>query len=103
MLFRSGKGHSCGIHTTNQGHIDKLAMAAPVSTVLVNQPHCYNNGGGFDNGLDFTLSMGAGTWGKNDSCENLTYKHFLNFTYLARQIPEHVPTEEELWGALARK
>ncbi len=103
ILDFMGKGHSCGIHTINQDHIDRLAMATPVSTVLVNQPHCYNNGGGFDNGLDFTLSMGAGTWGKNDSCENLTYKHFLNFTYLARPIPEHVPTEEELWGDLARK
>ncbi len=103
ILDFMGKGHSCGIHTTNQAHIDQLAMAAPVSTVLVNQPHCYNNGGGFDNGLDFTLSMGAGTWGKNDSCENLTYKHFLNFTYLARPIPEHVPTEKELWGDLINK
>ena len=93
-----GKGHSCGIHTNNQTHVDQLAHAADVSTVLVNQPHCYNNGGGFDNGLDFTLSMGAGTWGKNDTCDNLTYKHFLNYTYLARPIPEHVPTEQELWG-----
>jgi len=103
ILDYMGKGHSCGIHTADQAHIDQLALAAPVSTVLVNQPHCYNNGGGFDNGLDFTLSMGAGTWGKNDSCENLTYKHFLNFTYLARPIPEYVPTEEELWGDLVKK
>lgn len=102
ILDYMGKGHSCGIHTTDQAHIDQLAMAAPVSTVLVNQPHCYNNGGGFDNGLDFTLSMGAGTWGKNDSCENLTYKHFLNYTYLARPIPEYVPTEKELWGELLK-
>ena len=98
ILDYMGKGHSCGIHTSNDEHIEQLAHAAPVSTVLVNQPHCYNNGGGFDNGLDFTLSMGAGTWGRNDSCENLTYKHFLNYTYLARQIPERVPTEKELWG-----
>lgn len=103
ILDYMGKGHSCGIHTNDQENIERLAEVAPVSTVLVNQPHCYNNGGGFDNGLDFTLSMGAGTWGKNDSCENLTYKHFLNFTYLARPIPEYVPTEEELWGDLLSK
>ena len=102
ILDYMGKGHSCGIHTADQSHIDRLAHVAPVSTVLVNQPHCYNNGGGFDNGLDFTLSMGAGTWGKNDSCENLTYKHFLNYTYLAMPIAEHIPTEEELWGDLLK-
>ncbi|MEM7534465.1 MAG: aldehyde dehydrogenase family protein [Chloroflexota bacterium] len=103
ILDYMGKGHSCGIHTEDQEHIEQLAHAAPVSTVLVNQPHCYNNGGGFDNGLDFTLSMGAGTWGDNDSCENLTYKHFLNYTYLARPIAEHVPTVDELWGDYVMK
>ena len=77
---------------------DRLADRARVSTVLVNQPHAFNNGGSFDNGLDFTLSMGAGTWGDNDSCENLTYKHFLNYTYLARPIVSTEPTDDELYG-----
>ncbi|MGB0384677.1 MAG: acylating sulfoacetaldehyde dehydrogenase [Ardenticatenaceae bacterium] len=98
ILSYMGLGHSCGIHSHNDDHIERLAQSTNVSTVLVNQPHCYNNGGSFDNGLDFTLSMGAGTWGDNDTCENLTYKHFLNFTYLARPIPPRMPTEEELWG-----
>ncbi len=98
ILSYMGLGHSCGIHSYNNEHIERLAHSTNVSTVLVNQLQCYNNGGGFDNGLDFTLSMGAGTWGKNDSCENLTYKHFQNFTYLARPIPPRVPSEEELWG-----
>lgn len=100
ILDYMGKGHSCGIHSFDNDHIEQLAAETAVSTVLVNQPHCYNNGGGFDNGLNFTLSMGAGTWGDNDSCENLTYKHFLNFTYLARPIPSREPTVEELWGNL---
>ncbi|MEM7126599.1 MAG: aldehyde dehydrogenase family protein [Chloroflexota bacterium] len=103
ILDYMGKGHSCGIHSFNDEHIEQLAESAKVSTVLVNQPHCYNNGGGFDNGLDFTLSMGAGTWGDNDTCENLTYKHFLNYTYLARPIADRTPSEEELWGNYRRK
>jgi len=98
ILDFMGEGHSCGIHSTNDDHIEQLAARARVSTVLVNQPHAYNNGGSFDNGLHFTLSMGAGTWGDNDTCENLTYKHFLNYTYLARPIPSTEPTEEELFG-----
>ena len=102
ILDYMGLGHSCGIHSANDEHVEQLAESAKVSTVLVNQPHCYNNGGSFDNGLDFTLSMGAGTWGKNDTCENLTYKHFLNYTYLARPIPTRMPTEEELFGDLLK-
>ncbi|MEM7343635.1 MAG: aldehyde dehydrogenase family protein, partial [Chloroflexota bacterium] len=98
ILDYMGLGHSCGIHSENEAHIQALAESTNVATVLVNQPHCYNNGGGFDNGLDFTLSMGAGTWGQNGSSENLTYKHFLNYTYLAHTIPSREPTEAELWG-----
>ena len=104
ILGYMGEGHSCGIHSEVDERVDALAARARVSTVLVNQPHAYNNGGSFDNGLDFTLSMGAGTWGDNDSCENLTYKHFLNYTYLARPIPSTEPTEDELFGDfLARR
>jgi len=104
ILGYMGEGHSCGIHSSNDDRIEQLAARARVSTVLVNQPHAYNNGGSFDNGLDFTLSMGAGTWGDNDTCENLTYKHFLNYTYLARPIPSTEPTEHELFGDyLARR
>lgn len=104
ILGYMGEGHSCGIHSNNNERVEQLAARARVSTVLVNQPHAYNNGGSFDNGLDFTLSMGAGTWGDNDTCENLTYKHFLNYTYLARPIPSTEPSEEELFGDfLARR
>ncbi len=98
ILAYMGEGHSCGIHTEVPERAEQLAERVNVSTVLVNQPHAMNNGGSFDNGLDFTLSMGAGTWGANDSCENLTYKHFLNYTYLARPIQSTEPTEDELFG-----
>lgn len=100
ILAYMGQGHSCGIHSNDEAHIAALAKRARVARVLVNQPHSLNNGGAFDNGLDFTLSMGAGTWGGNDTCENLTYRHFLNYTHLVRPVPEVVPTEEELFGDL---
>ena len=55
------------------------------------------------NGLGFTLTMGAGTWAGNSISENLSYKHFLNTTRLARVIPPRVPTEEQLWGQYVAK
>lgn len=103
ILAYSGAGHSVAIHTRTGEHAERLAHELDVVRVLVNQPHCFNNGGSFDNGLNFTLTMGCGSWAKNSISENLSYKHFLNTTYLVRPIPERKPTEEELFGAYWRK
>jgi sulfoacetaldehyde dehydrogenase len=61
LLNVQGRGHSCGIHTRDATHARQLAEGMDVTRVLVNQAHTFGNGGGFDNGLNFTLSMGCGT------------------------------------------
>jgi len=53
-----GMGHSVGIHTKDQAHATELAEDLRVVRVLVNQAHTFGNGGSFDNGLNFTLTMG---------------------------------------------
>lgn len=98
ILAYQGLGHSCGIHTADESQAMRLAEEIDVARVLVNQAHSTGNGGAFDNGLNFTLTMGAGTWAGNSISENLSYRHFLNTTRLARVIPAVVPTEESLWG-----
>jgi sulfoacetaldehyde dehydrogenase len=98
VLDYQGKGHSCGIHTRNMAHARELAEELDVVRVLVNFAHTFGNGGGFDSGLGFTLSMGCGSWQKNSISENLSYKHFLNITHLVTVIPEDKPSEEELFG-----
>lgn len=103
ILRHKGRGHSCGIHTRNMDNARRLAGEMDVVRVLVNQSHTFGNGGGFDSGLNFTLSMGCGTWGGNSISENLNYRHFLNITHLATQIPEDKPDEEELFGKFWRK
>jgi sulfoacetaldehyde dehydrogenase len=70
-----------------------------VCRVIVNQAHCIANGGSFDNGLPFSLTMGCGTWGGNSFSENLNYRHFMNVTRIVRTIPEVKPTPEDLFGA----
>lgn len=99
ILETSGAGHSCGIHTSDESHIARLAAAMKVVRVIVNQSHCFANGGSFDNGLGFTLTMGCGTWAKNSISENLSYKHFLNTTHVVRLVPAREPSEQELFGA----
>jgi sulfoacetaldehyde dehydrogenase len=87
-----------GLHTTNMARARQLAEDLPVVRVLVNFAHTFGNGGGFDSGLEFTLTMGCGSWQKNSISENLNYKHFLNITHLVVPIPEDKPSEEELFG-----
>ena len=94
-----GAGHSIGIHTTDDAHVMHLGLALPVCRVIVNQAHCFANGGNFDNGLPFSLSMGCGTWGRNSISENVNYRHFLNITRIARVIPAVEPSEDALFGS----
>ena len=99
ILAVKGRGHSCGIHTGDAAAAKRLAEELDVVRVLVNQAHTFGNGGGFDSGLNFTLSMGCGTWGGNSISENLGYKHFINITHLSTVIPEDKPSEEALFGS----
>jgi len=94
-----GRGHSVGIHTRDMDHARKLAEKLQVVRVLVNQAHTFATGGSFTNAMEFTLSMGCGTWAGNSISENLNYRHFINVTHLVTEIPEDKPSEEELFGA----
>lgn len=98
MLDFAGAGHSCGIYTASDPRARHVAERLRVARIIVNQAHCFATGGSFDNGLGFTLTMGAGTWAGNSISENLSYRHFLNSTRMARVIPAREPSEDDLWG-----
>jgi sulfoacetaldehyde dehydrogenase len=103
ILDFEGSGHSCGLHTTTEDNVDRIGAEMDVCRIMINQPICYGNGGNFNNGMNFTLSMGGGTWGRNQLDENLKYTHFINRTTVAETIEEEVPTEEELFGSYHQK
>ena len=93
-----GKGHSCGIYSFSDDHIHRLGMAAPVSRIMVRQPNNRGNAGSAWNGMPPTSSMGCGTWGGNIVSENITLKHYMNTTWVARPIAKDLPSNEELFG-----
>ena len=93
-----GKGHSCGIASTDDAHIDYFAQHMPVSRIMVRQPNSKANAGSFTNGMPMTSSMGCGTWGGNITSENVSLRHYLNTTWVSRTIPEDRPSDEELFG-----
>lgn len=93
-----GKGHSCGIYSFNDDHILRHAINAPVSRVMVRQPQSKANAGAFNNGMPMTSSLGCGIWGGNITNENVSLKHYMNVTWVARPIAEDRPSDAELFG-----
>lgn len=98
-----GAGHSVGLHSALPARALRLGQELPVSRVIVDQAHCIATGGSFDNGLPFSLSMGCGTWGKNNFSDNMNYRHYLNITRISRPIPERMPTEDAIFGSYFAK
>jgi sulfoacetaldehyde dehydrogenase len=93
-----GLGHTCGIHTASDTHVDVLAAGTRTARVLVNQ-NLNEGAGSARNGLPFTLSLSCGTWGGNITTENVNARHFVNLTWVSRPIPMHAAPEEELFAA----
>lgn len=98
-LNMEGSGHTAAIHSNNQGNIIKVGEEIKVSRVIVNAPSSITAGGSIQNGLSVTTTLGCGSWGNNSISENLTYKHLLNVTRVARMSPQiTIPTDEEIWA-----
>jgi sulfoacetaldehyde dehydrogenase len=98
-----GAGHSVGLHTADRNAAVQLGLTLPVARVIVNQAHCLATGGNFDNGLPFSLSMGCGTWGRNNFSDNLDFRYYLNTTRVAYPIAERVPELDEVLGDYFRR
>ena len=92
-----GLGHTCGIHTSRDDHVDALANGTRTARVMVNQS--LNEGAGSArNGLPFTLSLSCGTWGGNITTENVNARHFVNLTWVSRPIAPKTISEDALYA-----
>ncbi|MHC4192437.1 MAG: aldehyde dehydrogenase family protein, partial [Planctomycetota bacterium] len=99
----SGEGHSSSIHTEIDDRKIELALKANVGRVNCNMPHAAANSGSWFNGQPTTDSLGGGTWAGNMTSDNLNWRHFLNYTWLSDPIPEHIPSDEELFSEYLKK
>lgn len=86
ILSYEGEGHSIGIHSNDESNVQFIASNVNVARVIVNQAHTFANGGGAENSLPFTLTMGCGSWAGNSNCENLSINNFLNTTRQVNRI-----------------
>ena len=53
--------------------------------------------------MPFTSSLGCGTWGGNIASENIALKHFLNNTWVIREIPSFQVGDDVLFGGFQAK
>ncbi len=110
MVDRTGKilkfsddGHSASIHSNIDERKVELAIKTNMGRINCNMPHATANSGSFFNGQPTTDSLGGGTWAGNMTSDNINWRHFLNYTWLSDPIPEHIPTDEELFGDYLKK
>ena len=98
-LKNEGAGHSAVVHSNSKEHVEYAAELLPVSRVGVNMIGSSGLGGGFDNGLNPTATLGCGTWGNNSISENLWWNHLVNIARIAYVFPNKpIPTDEEIWA-----
>ena len=95
-----GQGHSCGIYSTSDANILKLAMGTKTSRVMVNQPQSASNSGNLWNGMRQTFSLGCGSWGGNGTNNNITWEDLVNVTWVSKPlaVAKKLPSDEELFG-----
>ena len=93
-----GAGHSVSLHSRKEDRALELGLTLPVARVILNQVHVVANGGSFSNSLPVSLSMGCGTWGRNNFSDNMNVRQYMNITRVVLPIPERVPTVDELLG-----
>jgi len=95
-----GQGHSCGIYSTSDENIMKLAMGTKTSRVMVNQPQSASNSGNLWNGMRQTFSLGCGSWGGNATNNNISWRDLINETWVSKPLvqPKVIPGDEELFG-----
>lgn len=96
IYAHQGAGHSVGLHSRLDERALDLGLNLPVARVIHNQAHCIATGGSFENGLPFSLSMGCGTWGKNNFSDNMNYLHYMNRTRVSRPIASREPSTDDL-------
>ena len=100
-----GQGHSCGIYSTSDENIMKLANITRTSRVMVNQPQSASNSGNLWNGMRQTFSLGCGSWGGNGTNNNITWRDLINETWVSKPLetPKQLWSDEKLFGPVMDK
>jgi len=97
-LEHEGIGHSVGVHSNTQEHIEYAGIMCPVSRVIINQPTGTTGGGSPTNGFPATTTLGCGSWGNNSFSGNFDFIHLMNISRIGAPLAEsYLPDNELAW------
>jgi acyl-CoA reductase-like NAD-dependent aldehyde dehydrogenase/ubiquinone/menaquinone biosynthesis C-methylase UbiE len=82
VLQVAGEGHSAVIHSYDPVEIDAFAQAIPAGRLLVNVP-ATSGMMGVSTDLPLSFMVGSGSYGKNITTDNISWKHLVNVKRVA--------------------
>ena len=90
VLNFGGRGHTCGIYSTNEERIREFALRMPAFRVLVNTPAPQGSTGMTTNLLP-AMTLGCGAIAGNSTGDNIGPMHLLNI----KRVAYHIRDAEE--------
>ena len=97
MEESGGIGHTAGIFSHNEDHINYYVEKIPVARVLINQP-TPDAWGPATNALSPAVSEGCGSWGNNILAGNVDYIHLINVSQAVRKLDVELPDGAKIFG-----
>lgn len=83
LLNYGGRGHTAGLHSSNQKVIKQFAMEMDACRILVNSPAALGGIGDLYNNMLPSLTLGTGSYGANTFSHNIGAKDLLNIKTVA--------------------
>ncbi len=83
ILALGGRGHTLGLHCTDETVIRAFALEKPVNRIVLNAPTSLGAVGAATN-LFPSMTLGCGSFGGNITSDNVGPQHLLNIKRLAR-------------------
>ena len=85
LLDYGGRGHTEGIHSSDQNIIDEFAMKMDACRILVNSPAALGGIGDLYNNMLPSLTLGTGSYGANTFSHNIGARDLLNIKTVAKR------------------
>ncbi|MCT3594271.1 bifunctional acetaldehyde-CoA/alcohol dehydrogenase [Lactobacillus acidophilus] len=85
LLDYGGRGHTAGIHSSDQNMIDEFAMKMDACRILVNSPAALGGIGDLYNNMLPSLTLGTGSYGANTFSHNIGARDLLNIKTVAKR------------------
>ena len=83
ILALGGRGHTLGLHCSDESIIQAFAIEKPVNRIILNAPTSLGAVGAATN-LFPSMTLGCGSFGGNITSDNVGPQHLLNIKRLAR-------------------